>query len=83
MPTMPEQPLAEIPVLDCGTDFPLATLDAHFDRAHGLLDLATARVPAAALRQLDRVSRAWLVKWNNAHLPEIEAVARRLSGWEE
>jgi hypothetical protein len=78
VPTMPDQPLADIPVMDCGTDFPLATLDAHLDRAHALLDLATARVPSAALRQLDRVSRAWLVKWNNAHLPEIEAVARRL-----
>ncbi len=31
------------------------------------------------LRQLDRVSKAWLVKWNNAHLPEIDAVARKLN----
>ena len=70
--------LPAIPVMDCGPDFPLATLDAHLDRAHGLLDLATERVPAAALRQLDRVSKAWLVRWNNAHLPEIEAVAHKL-----
>lgn len=78
MPTSSHLPLADIPVLDCGTDFPLWTLDAALDRAHALLDLATARVPATALRQLDRVSRAWLVKWNNAHLPEIDAVAQRL-----
>jgi hypothetical protein len=71
--------LPEIPVMDCGPDFPLATLDAHLDRAHALLDLATERVPAAALRQLDRVSKAWLVKWENAHLQEIEAVARKLA----
>ncbi len=71
--------LPEIPVMDCGPDFPLATLDAHLDRAHSLLDLATERVPAAALRQLDRLSKAWLVKWENAHLPEIEAVARKLA----
>ncbi len=75
------QPLttpAEIPVLDCGPDFPLRTLEVYLDRAHALLDLATARVPKVALRQLDAVSRAWLVKWNNAHLAEIDAVARRL-----
>lgn len=70
--------LAIIPVLDCGRDFPLETLSAFQDRAHGLLDLATHRVPAAALRQLDKVSRAWLEKWENAHLGEIEAVARML-----
>lgn len=78
MRTSSHLPLVDIPVLDCGTDFPLRTLDASLDRAHALLDLATARVPAAALRQLDRVSRAWLLKWNNAHLPEIDAVAKRL-----
>jgi hypothetical protein len=70
--------LADIPVLDCDRDFPLQTLTAHLDRAHDLMDLATARVPPSALRQLDRVSRAWLVKWNNAHLPEIDAVAEVL-----
>lgn len=70
--------LADIPVLDCGPDFPLQTLTTYLDRAHDLLDLATARVPKSALRQLDRVSRAWLVKWNNAHLTEIDAVAQAL-----
>lgn len=71
-------PLAAIPVQDCGSGFPLDTLRAHRDRAHALLDLATHRVPPSALRQLDRVSRAWLEKWNNAHLGEIEAVAELL-----
>ena len=75
----PVQPtLPAIPVVDCGTDFPLVTLTAHLDRAHGLLDLATDRVPLAAMRQLDRVSKAWLEKWDNAHLDEIAAVARIL-----
>ena len=78
MPPASSSPLTDIPVLDCGTDFPLRTLAAYLDRAHALLNLATARVPATALRQLDRVSRAWLVKWNNAHLPEIDAVAETL-----
>lgn len=72
-PTLPA-----IPVMDCGLDFPVATLNAHLERAHALLDLATRRVPVTALRRLDGVSKAWLVKWNNAHLPEIETVARIL-----
>ena len=73
-----QPPLADIPVLECGVDFPLATLSTHLDRAHALLDMATQRVPAAALRQLDRVSRAWLEKWENAHLGEIEKVQAKL-----
>lgn len=78
MPPSSRLPLTDIPVLDCGTDFPLRTLEVYLDRAHALLDLATSRVPPSALRQLDRVSRAWLVKWDNVHLPEIEAVAHTL-----
>jgi hypothetical protein len=73
------QDVHAIPVLDCGPDFPMATLLAYEDRAHHLLDLATHRVPAAALRQLDKVSKAWLEKWQNAHLSEIEAIAERLN----
>lgn len=75
----PNQPLATIPVLDCAAAFPVATLRAHLDRAHALLDLATRRLPPAALRQLDRVSRAWLEKWQNAHLAEIDEVATILA----
>lgn len=75
MPNSSPVPLPCIPVLECGRDFPVQTLTAHLDRAHALMDMATARVPLTALRQLDRVSRAWLVKWNNAQLAEIDAVA--------
>lgn len=67
-----------IPVLDVGRDFPLATLLAEEARAHDLLDAATRRVPRTALKSLDAVSRRWLERWNNAHLPEIDAIARRL-----
>lgn len=70
--------LAPIPLLDTDAGFALATLTHHEDRAHALLDLATGRVPPAALRQLDRVSLGWLEKWENAHLAEIKAVAERL-----
>jgi hypothetical protein len=52
---------------------------AYEARAHALLDQATAAVPSAALRQLDKVSRRWLEKWQNAHLAEIDAIARRLA----
>lgn len=68
-----------IPLLDVGIGFPLETLIREEARAHALLDLATRRVPATALRSLDAVSRRWLVKWENAHLSEIDAIAGRLN----
>ncbi len=70
--------LPAIPVLETGRDFPLATLIHHKPRAHALLDLATRRYPARALMALDKISRSWLVKWGNAHLDEIDAVAKVL-----
>ena len=70
--------LAPIPVLDTGPSFPMETLLAEEARAHALLDSATVPLPSAALRQLDKVSRRWLAKWENAHLPEIDAIAERL-----
>jgi hypothetical protein len=76
---LPRSELEPIPVLDTGRDFPMETLLAHEARAHALLDLATAAVPSAALRQLDKVSRRWLEKWENAHLAEIDAIAARLA----
>ncbi len=70
--------LAAIPVIETGPDFPMATLLAEEARAHRLLDAATQVVPRRALGALDAISRRWLVKWNNAHLVEIDAIARRL-----
>lgn len=77
MPALGQKP--DIPVLHVGADFPMATLSAETARAHALLDMATKGVPHAALRGLDRVSRAWLVRHANAHLPEIDAIARKLA----
>ena len=71
--------LPAIAVMETGRDFPLATLRAHADKANALLDLATRRYPRSALLALDRVSRAWLVRWENAHLAEIDEVARALA----
>src|SRR5262245_14493035 len=76
---LPRSELEPIPVLDTGPDFPMETLVAYEARAHALLDLATVAVPSAALRQLDKVSRRWLEKWENAHLAEIDGIAKRLA----
>ena len=70
--------LEPIPVIDTGPSFAMETLLAEERRAHELLELATSPVPSAALRQLDKVSRRWLAKWENEHLPEIDAIAARL-----
>jgi hypothetical protein len=67
-----------IPVVDVGPQFPLETLELETDRAHALIDGATAGVPRGALKALDAVSRRWLAKQDNLHLPEIDAIAERL-----
>lgn len=70
--------LPAIPVIDVGPDFPMETLERELPRAHRLLDAATRIVPAKALTSLDRVSRRWLARWENSHLPEIDRIARTL-----
>lgn len=70
--------LPEIPIIDVGPEFPMETLERELPRAHRLLDAATRIVPRQALTSLDRVSRHWLAKWENTHLPEIDRVARTL-----
>ena len=76
--TLSSGPLPAIPLLDVGRDFPIETLERETPRAHALLDLATKSVPATVLRSLDAVSRRWLIKWDNAHLGEIDQIARAL-----
>lgn len=68
--------LPPIPVIDTGPDFPFETLLVHGDRTHALLDTASRRYPRSMLAALDKVSRAWLKRWNNAHLDEIDKIAR-------
>ena len=74
----PRGTLPEIPILDVGPDFPMETLERENHRAHRLLDAATRIVPKQALNSLDRISRRWLSRWDNAHLPEIDRIARNL-----
>jgi hypothetical protein len=76
--TARESTLPAIPVIETGRDFPLATLHVCKDRTHALLDIASRRYPRSVLTGLDKVSRAWLARWNNEHLYEIDAVARTL-----
>jgi hypothetical protein len=70
--------LPRIPTLSVGAAFPLETLEAEQSRAQGLLEVATRGVPRPVLRSLDRLSRRWLVRHDNAYLAEIDAVAARL-----
>jgi hypothetical protein len=70
--------LPAIPIVETGLGFPLETLRACEERTHALLDLASRRYPRSVLAGLDKVSRAWLARWNNAHLQEIDAIARIL-----
>ncbi len=70
--------LPAIPVMETGRDFPLQTLLHHKAKAHALLDVASGRYPVRLLTSLDKVSRAWLKRWDNAHLAEIDAIARVL-----
>ncbi|MFA7307943.1 MAG: hypothetical protein WC026_14855 [Hyphomicrobium sp.] len=73
-----EPHLNEIPIIETGRNFALETLHAYKDRTHALLDAASRRYPRSTLAALDKVSRAWLARWNNRHLPEIDEIARIL-----
>lgn len=70
--------LMAIPVIETGPAFPMETLLREEKRAHLLLDAATRIVPGLALGGLDAISRRWLEKWGNAHLGEIDAIAKKL-----
>lgn len=71
--------LGAMPVVETGREFPLATLRAEKGRTESLLAAASRRYPATMLKALDKVSRAWLVRWDNAHLAEIDEIARLLA----
>ena len=70
--------LPDIPIIETGPDFALETLAAYPEHAQALFDDATRGLPEPVLKLGDRISRAWLSKWNNEHLPEIDAVAQQL-----
>ncbi|MGE0055732.1 MAG: hypothetical protein AB7S74_16145 [Hyphomicrobium sp.] len=72
------RPLPAIPVIETGTDFPIATLVRFRPRANDLFNAATRGYPSRALTLLDKVTRAWLVRHGNAHLSEIDEIAQAL-----
>ena len=65
-------PLNEIPIIETGRDFPLATLRAYTERTHALLDAASRRYPRSALAGLDKVSRA-LTRFDPAEIAHLSA----------
>ena len=72
--------LPAIPVLATGPDFPLETLLREQARAHALLDAATHRIPLAALRSLDSVSRRWILRSGDPDkLAELDQIAGHLA----
>ncbi len=70
--------LATIPLLDVGTDWPVAALEAELARAHALLDTAAKRFPMFAVRLADAISRRWLARWHEPYLVEIDRIAARI-----
>lgn len=71
-------PLPEIPLVDAGEDFPFETLELAADRVAALLDAGAGRLPTAAIRLADSVSRRWLARHRSPQLPEIDRIAARL-----
>lgn len=74
----PGKRLPAIPVIEAGPGFPLTALLAEKSRTQSLLVAASRRYPTTLLKTLDKVSRAWLARWDNAHLAEIDEIARIL-----
>lgn len=70
--------LPQIPLIDAGCDWPLATIDAEPERTAALLTSGARGAPAFAVRLADRISRRWLAKWDNPRLAEIDAIDARL-----
>mgnify|MGYP006282001571 CR=1 FL=1 len=64
-----------IPVLEVEGDWVVAALGRELPRLHALLDLATRRMPGAALRLADAASRRWLAQHRAPRLDEIDRVA--------
>jgi hypothetical protein len=65
-------------VLDAGADWPMETLEREADRVHALLDGGAGRLPTAAIRMADAVSRRWLARHRSPQLPELDRIAARL-----
>jgi hypothetical protein len=70
--------LPEIPLIDLGADWPLEALMRERARVTALLDAGAGRLPTAAIRIADAVSRRWLVRHGSPQLAEIDRIAANL-----
>lgn len=70
-----DKSLPTIPVFKVGSDFAFETLERATDRAHAMLDEATAFTPRVALRTGDAISRRWLGLRDRTHREEIDRIA--------
>jgi hypothetical protein len=68
--------LPEIPLIETGPDWVFETLEREVARVHALLDAGAGRVPNAAIRAADAVSRGWLQRHRAPLLSEIERVSQ-------
>lgn len=68
----------EIPLIDLGPDWPLESLERERARVEALLDAGAGRLPTAAIRIADAVSRRWLLRHRSPQLAEIDRIAERL-----
>lgn len=75
-PAAPDLPT--IPILDLGDDWPLRSLELERARVLALLDAGAGRLPAAAVRLADAISRRWLLRHASPQLAEIDRIAARL-----
>ncbi len=71
----PGTELPEIPMVDVGTDGVRALLAAAPARAEALLASAAGTYMPPLIRLGDNLSRRWLVRHDNPHLAEIDAIA--------
>jgi hypothetical protein len=70
--------LPTIPLVDLGGDWPLEALERERARVEALLDAGAGRMPTAAIRIADAVSRRWLARHRSPQLSEIDRIAASL-----
>jgi hypothetical protein len=71
-------PLPAIPVIDIGAGGPLELVRRARPQALALMEAAHRQFTAPLVRAADWRGRRWLVRANNPHLAEIDAIARAL-----
>jgi hypothetical protein len=73
-----QRDLPSIPLIELGEDWPMESLEREHARVAALLDAGAGRLPSAAIRIADAVSRRWLLRHRSPQLHEIDRIAARL-----